>query len=254
MEHKLWLTAVLNKLLAGVVTPLLTALRLPPPDPAYPIPDYLAMELLVVAAIITLALIVRSRLSVENPGILQHIVEEIVKFTQDTAEEIIGHGSERYVPMLATLFIFVLVCNLLTLVPALGVPNSALQIEVSPTGWIQATLGLAVAAFLYYNFHGLRHHGVAGYLKHLCGPMLGLAILMFPIEVVGNFGRLLSLSVRLYANMLVGGILERIFGGLVPILVPVVFMALHMFVSLLQAYIFMLLPAIYISMAVAEEH
>ena len=67
MEHKLWLTAVLNKLLAGVVTPLLTALRLPPPDPAYPIPDYLAMELLVVAAIITLALIVRSRLSVENP-------------------------------------------------------------------------------------------------------------------------------------------------------------------------------------------
>jgi len=241
MEHKLWLTAVLNKLLAGVVTPLLTALRLPPPDPAYPIPDYLAMELLVVAAIITLALIVRSRLSVENPGILQHIVEEIVKFTQDTAEEIIGHGSERYVPMLATLFIFVLVCNLLTLVPALGVPNSALQIEVSPTG-------------LYYNFHGLRHHGVAGYLKHLCGPMLGLAILMFPIEVVGNFGRLLSLSVRLYANMLVGGILERIFGGLVPILVPVVFMALHMFVSLLQAYIFMLLPAIYISMAVAEEH
>jgi len=254
MEHKLWLTAVLNKLLAGVVTPLLTALRLPPLDPAYPIPDYLAMELLVVAAIITLALIVRSRLSVENPGILQHIVEEIVKFTQDTAEEIIGHGSERYVPMLATLFIFVLVCNLLTLVPALGVPNSALQIEVSPTGWIQATLGLAVAAFLYYNFHGLRHHGVAGYLKHLCGPMLGLAILMFPIEVVGNFGRLLSLSVRLYANMLVGGILERIFGGLVPILVPVVFMALHMFVSLLQAYIFMLLPAIYISMAVAEEH
>ena len=254
MEHKLWLTAVLNKLLAGVVTPLLTALRLPPLDPAYPIPDYLAMELLVVAAIITLALIVRSRLSVENPGILQHIVEEIVKFTHDTAEEIIGHGSERYVPMLATLFIFVLVCNLLTLVPALGVPNSALQIEVSPTGWIQATLGLAVAAFLYYNFHGLRHHGVAGYLKHLCGPMLGLAILMFPIEVVGNFGRLLSLSVRLYANMLVGGILERIFGGLVPILVPVVFMALHMFVSLLQAYIFMLLPAIYISMAVAEEH
>ncbi len=262
MEHKLWLTAVLNKLLAGIVTPLLTALHLPPADPLHPIPDYLAMELLVVVAIITLALIVRSRLSVENPGTLQHIVEEIVKFTHDTAEEIIGHGSERYVPMLATLFIFVLACNLLSLVPALGVPNSALQIEISPTGWIQATLGLAVAAFLYYNFHGLRHHGVVGYLKHLCGPMregniimiILMAILMFPIELVGNFGRLLSLSVRLYANMLVGGILERIFGGMVPILLPVVFMTLHMFVSLLQAYIFMLLPAIYISMAVSEEH
>lgn len=84
--------------------------------------------------------------------------------------------------------------------------------------------------------------------------MMAIAVLMFPIEVIGNFGRLLSLSVRLYANMLVGGILERVFGGLVPIAVPVIFMALHMFVSFLQAYIFMLLPAIYISMAVAEEH
>ena len=115
-------------------------------------------------------------------------------------------------------------------------------------------LGCALAAFLYYNFQGIRHHGVVGYLKHLCGPLMAIAIIMFPIEVIGNLGRLLSLSVRLYANMLVGGILERVFGGMVPIGVPVIFMALHLFVSLLQAYIFMLLPAIYISMAVAEEH
>jgi F-type H+-transporting ATPase subunit a len=84
--------------------------------------------------------------------------------------------------------------------------------------------------------------------------MLAIAILMFPIEVVGNVGRLLSLSVRLYANMMVGDLLEQVFGGLVPILVPVIFMALHVFVSLLQAYIFMLLPAVYLSMAVSEEH
>jgi F-type H+-transporting ATPase subunit a len=129
-----------------------------------------------------------------------------------------------------------------------------LKIEVSPTGLIQATLGCAVAAFLYYNYHGLREHGVIGYLKHLCGPMMAIAIIMFPIEVIGNLGRLLSLSVRLYANMLVGGVLERVFGAMVPIGVPVVFMALHLFVSLLQAYIFMLLPAIYLSMAVAKEH
>ena len=81
-----------------------------------------------------------------------------------------------------------------------------------------------------------------------------MAILMFPIEVVGNVGRLLSLSVRLYANMFVGDILEAVFTGLIPIAVPAVFMALHLFVSALQAYIFMLLPAIYISMAVSEEH
>jgi F-type H+-transporting ATPase subunit a len=77
---------------------------------------------------------------------------------------------------------------------------------------------------------------------------------MFPVEVIGNLGRLLSLTVRLFANMLVGGILEKVFGGMIPIALPVVFMALHIFVSLLQAYIFMLLPAIYISMAVSEEH
>jgi F-type H+-transporting ATPase subunit a len=84
--------------------------------------------------------------------------------------------------------------------------------------------------------------------------MLAIAFLMFPIEVIGNLGRLLSLSVRLYANMMVGDLLEEVFGALVPLLVPVVFMALHIFVSLLQAYIFMLLPAVYISMAVSEEH
>ena len=84
--------------------------------------------------------------------------------------------------------------------------------------------------------------------------MLIIAWLMFPIEVFSNVFRMLSLSVRLYANMMVGDLLEQVFGGLVPIAVPAVFSALHIFVSLLQAYIFMLLPAIYISMAVSEEH
>ncbi|MBZ5513237.1 MAG: F0F1 ATP synthase subunit A [Acidobacteriia bacterium] len=254
MEHELWFTILLNKLLAGVVTPLLAAIGLPPADPTHPIPDYISMEILVILVILAGVLVLRGRLSVENPGKFQHIMEGILGFVQGTADEIIGHGARRYVPMLGTLFIFVALCNLLSVFPTLGVPNSALKIEVSPTGLIQATLGCAVAAFLYYNYQGLRQHGVIGYLKHLCGPMLAIAILMFPIEVIGNLGRLLSLSVRLYANMLVGGILERVFGGLVPIGVPVVFMALHIFVSLLQAYIFLLLPAIYISMAVAEEH
>jgi F-type H+-transporting ATPase subunit a len=146
--------------------------------------------------------------------------------------------------MLGTLGIFIALCNLLGLIPTLQ----------TPTGHIQVTLGCAVTAFLYYNFQGVRQHGVIGYLKHLCGPMLAIAVIMFPIEVIGNLGRLLSLSVRLYANMMVGDLLEAVFGALVPIAVPSVFMALHVFVSLLQAYIFMLLPAVYISMAVSEEH
>ncbi len=244
MEHELWFTAILNKLLGGSVMVLLTKLGFRPENPAHPIPNYVAMEVLVIVILLVGLGLLRRRLSVEKPGKFQHLMEVVLQFTQNTADEIIGHGSQRYVAMLGTLFMFIVMCNLLGLIPTLR----------TPTAHVQVTLGCAVAAFLYYNFHGFRQHGVLGYLKHLCGPMLAIAILMFPIEVVGNVGRLLSLSVRLYANMFVGDLLEQVFGGLIPIAVPVVFMALHLFVSFLQAYIFMLLPAVYISMAVSEEH
>jgi F-type H+-transporting ATPase subunit a len=244
MEHELWFTAILNKLFGGAVTSLLVKIGVPPANAAHPIPDYLAMELVVILGILAAAIWLRSRLSVENPGRFQHAMEVVVEFTQNMADEIIGHGGRHYVTMLGTLGIFVALCNLLGLIPVFK----------TPTAQIQVTLGLAVVAFLYYNLQGLRQHGLAGYLKRLCGPLLAMAVIMFPIEVVGNLGRMLSLSVRLYANMLVGDLLEKVFGGLIPIVVPVVFAALHIFVSLLQAYIFMLLPAVYISMAVSEEH
>ena len=239
-----WTALLVNKLLAPLVTPLLVRLKIPPQNPAYPIPNYVACEILIALLLIVGALFLRSRLSVENPGKLQYIMEVVVQFTQNMTDELIGHDGRQYVAMLATLGLFVLICNLWGLVPSLE----------TPTAHIQVTLGCAVAAFLYYNYHGVRQHGVLGYLKHLSGPMAALAIIMLPIEIISNFGRLLSLSVRLYANMLVGDLLEQVFGALVPILVPCLFAALHIFVSLLQAYIFMLLPAIYISMAVSEEH
>ena len=244
MEHELWLTALLNKLLGGAVTTLLVKIGFPPSDAVHPIPNYIAMELVAIVVILILAIWLRSHLSMENPGKLQHAMEEVVEFTRNLADEIIGHEGWRYVTMLGTLGIFVALCNVLGLIP----------IFRTPTAHIEVTLGLAVVAFLYYNLQGLRQHGLVGYLKHLCGPMLSIALIMFPIEVVGNLGRMLSLSVRLYANMMVGDLLEKVFGGLVPIVVPVAFACLHIFVSLLQAYIFMLLPAVYIGMAVSEEH
>src|SRR5205823_1085659 len=246
MEHQVWFTALLNKLLGGAVTAVLDRLgpAFAPADRANPITDYIAMEILVILVILVAAAYLRSRLSVENPGGFQHVMEVVIEFVQNMADEIIGHDGRRYVAMIGTLGIFVGLCNLMGLFPKLE----------TPTANIQVTLGCAVAAFLYYNFHGFRQHGIVGYLKHLSGPMLAIAVLMFPIEVIGNVGRLLSLSVRLYANMLVGDILEGVFTQIVPVLVPAVFMALHAFVSLLQAYIFMLLPAIYISLAVSEEH
>jgi len=244
MERQLWFTAILNKLLGGVVTPLLAKVGQAPLDPAHPIPNYIAMEVFVILLMMAGVVLLRRSLSVENPGKFQHLMEVVVQFVQGMCEEIIGHGSGRYVAMLGTLGLFVGLSNLLGLIPTLQ----------TPTAHIQVTLGCAVAAFLYYNFQGFRQLGVIGYLKHLSGPMAAIAFIMFPIEIIGNLGRLLSLSVRLYANMMVGDALEAVFGALVPIAVPAVFMALHVFVSLLQAYIFMLLPAIYISMAVSEEH
>jgi F-type H+-transporting ATPase subunit a len=272
MAHELWFTALLNKLLAGVVTPMLGAIAqiqglawVRPENPAHPIPNYVAMQIMVILVILIGALLLRGRLSVEKPGKFQHAMEVVVEFTRDMNQEIIGHNSERYIAMIATLGIFIVLCNLWGLVPSLS----------TPTAQIQVTLGCAVAAFIYYNYHGVRQHGALGYLKHLCGPMMAIAFIMLPIEVVSNLGRLLSLSVRLMANMMVGNVLDRVFGEMIPgvvhslfgsgligqvvpaflsALLPVAFMALHIFVSLLQAYIFMLLPAIYISMAVTEEH
>lgn len=244
MVHELWFTAILNKLVGSAVTSLLARIGQAPADPAHPVPNYIAMELLVILIILLGAALLRRNLSVETPGKFQHVMEVVVEFTRDMNEEIIGHGSQRYIAMIGTLGIFIGLSNMLGLIPTFE----------TPTAHIQVTLGCAVAAFLYYNFQGIRQHGLVGYLKHLCGPMAAIAVIMFPVEVLGNLGRMLSLSVRLYANMMVGDLLEAVFTGLVPIAVPVAFSALHIFVSLLQAYIFMLLPAVYISMAVAEEH
>ncbi len=244
MEHELWLTALLNKFFGSAMTSLLVKIGFPPADAAHPIPNYIAMELVVILLILIVAIWLRSRLSVENPGTFQQAMELVVQFTQNMTDEIIGPGGRRYVTMLGTLGLVVLLCNILGLIPLFK----------TPTAHIQVTLGLSVVAFLYYNLQGFRELGVVGYVKHLCGPLLALAVIMFPIEIISNVGRMLSLSVRLYANMVVGDLLEKVFGGLVPIAVPVIFAALHIFVSILQAYIFMLLPAVYIGMAVSEEH
>jgi len=244
MEHEIWFTALLNKLLAGVLTPGLAAMGVPPADPAHPIPNYIAMEILVVGLILVGALLLRRGLSVETPGKFQQLMEVVVAFVQNLAEEIIGHGANRYVPLLGTLGIYIVLCNVLGLIPTLD----------TPTGHIEVTLGCAVAAFLYYNFQGFRQLGVTGYLKTFWGPIWWLGFLLFPVEIISNVFRLLSLSVRLYANMFAGKLLEESFGAMLPVVLPATMMGLHLFVSFIQAYIFVLLPAVYISLATSEEH
>ncbi len=141
------------------------------------------------------------------------------------------------------LALFILICNLIGLIPGFE----------SPTAVPVVPLGCAICAFIYYHTQGFKHHGVA-YLKHFMGPMWWLAIIMVPIEIISHLARVLSLTVRLYANMFAGDMVTMVFFSLVPVLVPVLFLGLHIGVSFLQTYIFVLLTTVYLSGAVADEH
>jgi F-type H+-transporting ATPase subunit a len=193
--------------------------------------------------IVVLFGLLRSRLSVDRPGKLQHVMELTYEFVHASAEEVVGHDGPRYVAFFGTLFVFVLLMNLLGLVPGFE----------SPTAYTMVPLGLAVVTFFFYHGTGLRANG-AGYFKQFLGPMLALAPLMIPIEVISHFARPLSLTIRLYANMFAGEKVYLTFLMLTKLIVPVAFIALHMFVAFLQAYIFMLLAMVYVGGAVSHEH
>jgi F-type H+-transporting ATPase subunit a len=243
MPEQLWFTEILNHLFAGPVTGLLRALHIDPKYPDAPISNPVAMQLLVVLFLMALFLLVRSKLSVDKPGVLQHIFEGAHGFVEDQGNEIIGHGSSAFTPFLISLGFFILVCNLIGLIPGFE----------SPTAVPVVPLGCAVCAFVYYQAQGFKHHGIA-YLKHFMGPMWWLAIIMIPIEIVSHLARMLSLTVRLYANIFAGDMVTLVFFSLVPLLVPVAFLGLHIFVSVLQTYVFVLLTMVYLAGAVAEEH
>jgi F-type H+-transporting ATPase subunit a len=243
MPEQLWFTAILNRFFAGPVTGLLQALHIDPKFPQAPITNAVAMQLLVFLFLVLIFILVRASLSVDEPGGLQHVFEGAHGFVESQSEEIIGHHSERYTPFLMTLTFFILISNLLGLIPGFE----------SPTAVPIVPLGCAICAFVYYQSQGFRQHGIA-YLKHFMGPMWWLAIIMVPIEIISHLARMLSLTVRLYANMFAGDMVTWVFFSLVPIGVPIIFLALHLGVSLLQTYIFILLTMVYLSGAVAEEH
>jgi F-type H+-transporting ATPase subunit a len=244
MPEQLWFTALLNHLFAGPVTVLLRALSIEPRYPQAPIPNSLSMELLVFVFLIVLFLLVRSRLSVDSPGGLQHLFEAVDGFIKNQSNEIIGgHHNERFTPFLATVLYFILFCNLIGLIPGFE----------SPTALAVVPLGCAICAFFYYQTQGFRQSGIA-YIKRFTGPFWWLAWLMLPIEIISHVARVLSLTIRLYANMFAGDMVTLVFFSLVPLAIPIAFLGLHIFVSLLQTYIFVLLTIVYLQGAVGEEH
>ena len=243
MQTQLLFTRFLNHLLARPVDGLLSALHLAPAYPQAPITNANAMELLVFLVLLGYFILVRASLSVGRPGGVQHLAEMTHEFVSDQGEQIIGHGFERFTGYLTALFLFILLCNLAGLIPGLS----------SPTADVSVPLGLALLTFVYYQYHGVRVNG-PGYIKQFLGPVWWIAPLLFPIEIISHLARVLSLTVRLYANMFAGDLLTLAFFSLVPIGVPLVFLGLHLGVAVVQAYVFMLLAAIYLSLAVAHDH
>jgi len=250
-----WFTSLLNAVLGGPVTALLSALGLPPADPAHPIPVYMAMEILVIALIMIMFAVVRARLSVDRPGKMQQLFELVYDGLGSLAEDIIGHGSKVFVPLLFTLAVFIFICNIIGIIPTSASPTGYYVPGASfPMAGIYVTLGCSLVALCYYHYWGIRHHGVFGYLKTFMGPVIFIAPIMVPIELVSHLARGLSLSVRLFANMMAGTQVAGVFFLLVPVVIPAFFEALHIAVALLQAFIFIMLTMVYLGGAVSEEH
>ena len=242
VEHEIFIAKFFNDVLAGPANAVLKMVGLK--EETRPWDNALPMELLVVALLIVLFSVLRANLSVDKPGPLQHMVEEVYGFLKTQAEEAGIHHAERYVPMFCTLFFLILFANLIGLIPGFEAPTM---------GYLMP-LGCAVIVFAFYNFHGFRVQGVVNYLKHFAGPIWWMAPLMFVIEIVSHLARPMSLTLRLRANMYAGEQVTNAFIDLTYLVVPVVFMALHVFVSFLQAYIFSLMAIIYVSGSVEEHH
>jgi F-type H+-transporting ATPase subunit a len=244
MPTQLFFTKILNQLFAAPVDKLLAAVHVTPAFAQAPITNAVAMELLVFLLLVAYFLTVRVSLSVETPKGVQHLAEMTHEFVSGQGEQIIGHGFERFTGYLTVLLLFILACNLL------GLASPWFE---SPTANVAVPLGLALVTFVYYHFHGLRVNG-PGYIKQFLGPVWWLYPLLLPIEIISHLARVLSLTVRLYANMFAGDLLTLAFFSLVPIGIPLVFLGLHLGVAVVQAYVFMLLAMIYLSLAVSHDH
>src|ERR1700735_848048 len=269
-EHLNWFTILLNKWFGIAALAVLSAFHVTPRDSAYPIPNFVAASVLVVLISMLFFLWLRPRISVDRPGGTQQVMEMLLTNPmgigiRDLLDENIDHGARDYLPMVGAISIFILFANSISLIPAFE----------SPTGHPSVPLACAILTFIYYNWSGLRHSGPIGYAKHFAGPVPALAILIFPVEIISHTARLLSLTVRLWANIFASELIYVIFLtafitpvmslshthpvlgivlGILPTTIPVLFLGLHLFVAIIQAFVFTILPAIYIGMGTAEEH
>lgn len=176
----------------------------------------------------------------------QNLMEAYISGVLKMGTDVMGkENARRYIPLIATIGLFVGIANLIGVIPGFE----------APTGFLEMPLTLALVVFVYYNYEGIRRQGLFTYLKHFLGPVWWLYWLMFPIEIVSHFSRLVSLSFRLFGNVKGDDMFLMVILMLAPWLLPMIPFALLTFMAFLQAFIFMMLTTVYIGSAVAiEEH
>ncbi|MCX6545585.1 MAG: F0F1 ATP synthase subunit A [Acidobacteria bacterium] len=247
LEHTLWIVQAANAVFGPLVNGLLALLGFHAQNPAEPIPNYIVMVYLIVLGVAILALVIKSRLSVENPGKLQIVFEDVVGGLAGMLDEMVGPTGRTYLTLVGTIGIFVLFGNLMGLIPGL----------MAPTSSINVTLGCAVTVWVYYHAQGIRAQGIVSYLKHFAvppGAHWSLSVVWLPIEIISHFSRVLSLSLRLFGNIFGEELVILILFSIAPFVVPFLMMPLAIITAVLQAIIFVMLTMIYLGGAVGAEH
>jgi F-type H+-transporting ATPase subunit a len=244
ISHSLLIVELVNRLAAWIAA----SLGIPVENPAAIVPDYLVMCMVIVAVVLGLGLFVRSRLSVEKPGRTQIVLEDLISYVIGMLKEDIGPKGIRYLGVVATIGVFILIGNLMGQVPGL----------IPATMNINVTLACALVVWFYYHLQGVKEQGIGSYLKHFAAPPgvpAALAPIMLPIEVISHLSRVMSLTLRLFGNIFGEKLIVLILAFLAPFIVPLPIMFLGVIIGTLQALIFIKLTMIYLSAAVAtEEH
>jgi F-type H+-transporting ATPase subunit a len=193
--------------------------------------------------LLTVLAFIVSRGIKEVPSGWQNLMESVVGGIENLIEETMGPKGKTYFPLIATLALFILVSNLIALVPGF----------YPPTANLNTNAAMALTVFAMTHIIGIKEHGIA-YLKHFMGPILVLAPLIFIIEIIGHLARPLSLSLRLFGNMYGHEIVLMIFFALVPFLLPIPMMLMGVLIAFIQAFVFTLLAMIYIAGSLEEAH
>jgi F-type H+-transporting ATPase subunit a len=242
LEHSLYLVELFNRAFGKPLAALLGIFGVKVVDPSHLVPDFIVMSLLVVVVLAVVLGLASRKLSLVPAG-RQNILELIVGMFDSLVLDTIGEEGRKYLPVIGTVGLFIFSCNMLGLIPGL----------MSPTSKLNVTLGCALVVFVYYHWQGMKAQGVLKYLKTFAGPIPAMAPLMFPIEVISHFSRPVSLSMRLFGNIFAEDMLIVIIASIVPLFLPLPFMAVAIFTSLIQSFVFVLLACIYIAGAVSHE-